>query len=313
MNALDPETVCGQFGADVLRYWVASVNWEEDVPCSENLLRQFGEHYFKVRNTLRFLLGNLYDFDSTSSPELLDLDRWIVEQVDLLAGECLAAYEAFDFGKVMTSIHGFCVGELSSFYLDAIKDRMYCDGRDWPSRRSAQAACHQVLNTLVRLLAPILCHTSEEIYLRLNGERPSDRTVHEASLEPPSSSRLKEARDGALAQRFRTLRSVRDWVFAEFEAWKAGSTIKDSQDVIAAITLEESAAQALRAFGEDLPNYFKMSAIELRVGERRAEFAESPFQKCARSRVRRPDVEMVNDLPLSSRDRRVLAEGGWSV
>lgn len=135
-NVVDPQEVCDTYGADVLRYWVASVNWENDVPCGDQLLKQVGESYRRVRNTLRFLLGNLFDYDGQPVAHVIEEDHWMLERLDLLADDVVCAYERYDFGSVISAIHNFCVNELSSFYLDAIKDRMYCDGADWESRRS---------------------------------------------------------------------------------------------------------------------------------------------------------------------------------
>ncbi len=309
MNALDPETMCGKFGADVLRYWVASVRWEDDVPCSENLLQRFGENYRRVRNTLRFLLGNLYDYAPGPAPELLELDAWAIAQSDLLAADCVQAYERYDFGSVIGSIHNFCVNELSSFYLDAIKDRMYCDGKSWPSRRSGQFACHAILTRLVRLLAPILPHTAEEVWARLPGAEASE-TVHVELFDPPSSERLAEIEASDLQTRYASLLAVRDWVFVEFEGWKSSSNAKDPQDVAAVLTLDEAAVETLSGFGPELPNLLKLSWVELRKGNRSIEFRPSPYAKCERSRIRRPDVEPVDGVPLCARCRKVLQEMG---
>ncbi len=167
-NAIDPVKAAETFGADVVRYWVASVDYSNDVPCSDALLKRFGENYRNVRNALRFLLGNLYDYDASRPVEVVDsLDQWVMEQTDLLVSDCVAAYERYDFNAVISGIHNFCRSELSSFYLDVIKDRMYCDAAQSNSRRSGQLACQYVLERLVKLLAPILPHTAEETWQRM--------------------------------------------------------------------------------------------------------------------------------------------------
>lgn len=303
-NVIDPEKVCEQYGADILRYWVASVDWENDVPCSDALLKQIGEQYRTVRNTLRFLLSNLFDYDAQATPELLDLDEWLIEQVDLLEADCVEAYRRYDFGTVITSIHNFCAKELSKFYLDATKDRMYCDGRDWPSRRSAQFACYYTLVRLNKLLAPILVYTADEVYSRNPGHRLS--SIHMDTFEMPSDGRLADIEGSALQARFASLLEYRATVFAAFEPWKAESGVKDSQDVIVAITDSADVINILKSFGDDLPNYLKMSWVELQVGSPNIQFRESNFGKCERSRLRRPDVQEVNGMNLTSRDRKVL-------
>jgi len=303
-NVVDPEKAANEYGADVLRFWVAGVDWANDVPCGDNLLKQMGEGYRTVRNTLRFLLGNLDDYDG-SQPELLDLDEWAVEQTDLLVADCVDAYKRFDFGAVIYGVHNFCAKELSKFYLDAIKDRMYCDGKDWPSRRSGQYACHYVLQRLVKLLAPILAFTAEETYARLPAYTKLD-SVHMDTFDMPSKERLLAIEASPLQTRFAALLEFRAGVFAQFEAWKATSGLKDSQD--AAFDIVESGAnlELLRSFEADLALYFKVGEVTVAEGPSSVSFRPCEFLKCERSRLRRADVEVVNGVPLSARDRRVL-------
>ncbi|HMS55489.1 MAG TPA: class I tRNA ligase family protein, partial [Fimbriimonadaceae bacterium] len=303
-NVVDPVEVCGSYGADILRYWVSSVDWENDVPCGDNILKQMGDGYRTVRNTLRFLLGNLDDYDG-SKPEIFDLDEWVIEQCDLLVADCVQAYGQYEFGRVINGVHNFCAKELSKFYLDAIKDRMYCDGKDWPSRRSGQFACHYVLVRLVKLLAPILVHTAEETYRRIPHINRL-QSVHMEVFDVPSEERLALIEGSELQTRFAAMLAHRAGVFAEFETWKGQSGVKDSQDVV--ITLSEQGAtyELLRSFGDDLAILYKVSEVRLVEGAPSVTFEPSPYAKCERSRLRRPDVEVVNGVALSARDRRVL-------
>jgi isoleucyl-tRNA synthetase len=305
-NVIEPEKASEQYGADVLRYWTAATDYTNDVPCSDGLLKQFGENYRRIRNTLRFLLSNLYDYDPAARrPELLELDHWIVEKTDLLVADCAQAYKAYDFGKVIGSIHNFCVQELSSFYLDAIKDRMYCDGKDWESRRSGQAACHDVLTRLLILVSPILVHTAEEAYARVP-MRQKLPSVHMETLRVPTEDEIEAIQGNDLEVRFAALLEVRAGAFAAFEQWKVENGVKDSQDVVAKVTESADTVAILKSFGSDLPNYFKMSGIELEEGPAGVEFRRSEYLKCERCRLRRPDVQAVDGVPLSARDRKVL-------
>jgi isoleucyl-tRNA synthetase len=304
-NVIDPEDVCKRFGADILRYWVASTDYTNDVPCSENLLKQFGDSYRRVRNTLRFLLSNLQDFAADESVPLLEIDSWVMEQVDLLSADCVKAFDDYDYTKVITSIHNFCVQQLSSFYLDAIKDRMYCDGKDWDTRKSGQAACFYVLLQLVRLLAPILPHTAEEVYARIPMEGKLE-SVHMELFNAPDEDRLAQIEANDLEKRFAAMLEVRAGAFAAFEQWKVENEVKDSQDVIAKITEEGELYTILQEFNDDLANFFKMSAVELSEGPSSVGFRKSEYLKCERCRLRRPDVDMVEGVPLSKRDRQVL-------
>jgi isoleucyl-tRNA synthetase len=310
-NVVDPLEAANQYGADVLRYWVASVDYENDVPCSDTLLKQIGEHYRTIRNTLRFLLGNLFDFDPAEAPAALtELDEWVVEQTDLLVADSVDAYRRYDFGKAISSIHNFCASELSRFYLDSIKDRMYCDGKDWPSRRAAQRACWYVLTRLTTLVAPILVHTAEEVWQRIPG---STGSVHAAVFELPSKDRMDEIEGSPLQVKFAAMLEIRARVFTAFEAWKQTTGAKDSQDVIAAVSGAETDLHVLKSFtAEELATYFKMSWVELSEGPSGALFRPSEYPKCERSRLRRPDVEPVtlngegHAVPLTLRDRKVL-------
>jgi isoleucyl-tRNA synthetase len=315
-NYMDPMEMIDRYGADVLRYWVASVDYENDVPCSEALLKQFGEAYRTVRNTLRFLLANLEDYDGGQPDTPLPIDEWVVEQADLLCAEVAAdedperegsggAYHRYDFHAAITAIHNFCRSELSAVYLDAIKDRMYCERADSPVRRSAQWACHAVLDRLVRLIAPVLPHTAEEVYERIPHIRRL-ATVHADRFLTPDQERLEAIEANDLQVRFAALLETRAEVFALFETWKATSGIKDSQDAIFRISTDAQTAAVLLSFEADLPILFKASWVEVDDRGEGVSFRESPYLKCERCRLRRPDVEMIGGVALSARDRRVL-------
>lgn len=302
-NVIDPVDVCDQFGADVLRYWASSVNFEDDVPCSPGLLQVAGDGYRRIRNTLRFLLGNLSDFDPNDTVALSELDQWIVEKTECLVETCLTEYKRYRFNAALSALHNFCVNELSAFYNDAIKDRMYCDGKDWESRRSAQKACWTVLRMLTLLTAVVMPHTAEEVYARIPGKRKL--SVFLDALEPTEC-----VMDSDLHRRIDTLIETRGWVFAQFEGWKATSEVRDSQDVEVTITLPTETAVCLRSFGPDLANLFKMANVLVEEGEPSVVFQVSSWPKCARSRLRRVDCEAVvldgESVVLTARDRKAI-------
>ena len=158
----------GKYGADILRLWVSSVDWQTEVPFGEDLFQQVGEPYRRLRNTFKILLGNLHDFDpakNTVEPgEMTLIDRWILERLHSVVSECLAAYEKFEFRKVFTVINHFCAHDLSAHYIDMTKDRMYCDPADGVRRRASQTAMHEIFDSLVRLLAPVLVYTADEAW-----------------------------------------------------------------------------------------------------------------------------------------------------
>ncbi len=159
-----------QYGADIVRLWASSVDWQNEVPFGEDLFKQVAEPYRRLRNTLRILLGNLDGFDpskfqiSNFKFQIPLLDQWILERLHMVVKECLTAYESFEFRKVFNAINQFCTTDLSAIYIDALKDRMYCDAPDSPRRLASQAAMYEVFSSITRLLAPILAYTADEAW-----------------------------------------------------------------------------------------------------------------------------------------------------
>src|SRR5437868_7221874 len=166
-------------GADLIRLWASSINFGDDVPCSEEMFTRLGDTYRRIRNTLRILLGNLFDYPvaavadrgpqpTAAATTKLDgatlIDRWILDRLDHVTAECRSAYAAFEFHKVYHCINHFCAVDLSSLYIDITKDRMYCDAPDSPRRRATKFAMHKIFDALCRLLAPVLVFTAEEAW-----------------------------------------------------------------------------------------------------------------------------------------------------
>jgi isoleucyl-tRNA synthetase len=154
-----------KYGADIVRLWASSVDWQNEVPFGEDLFKQVAEPYRRLRNTLRILLGNLDGWGRSSvAPSYTLLDKWILERLHEVTAECLKAYEAFEFRKVFNAINQFCTTDLSAVYIDALKDRMYCDAPDSPRRLASQAAMYEIFSSITRLLAPILAYTADEAW-----------------------------------------------------------------------------------------------------------------------------------------------------
>ncbi len=178
-NGIDPMEEVQRLGADILRLWVASSDYKRDVAASPNIMKQVTDAYRKIRNTCRFLLANLYDYDHEKDivifRELTELDRWALLRLQRLVQRTTKAFESYEFHQAYRAIYNFCVVEMSSFYLDIIKDRLYTSRSDSPGRRAAQTVLYKVLDSLVRLLAPVLAFTSEEIWQHMN--RPGDSPV----------------------------------------------------------------------------------------------------------------------------------------
>src|SRR4030095_3916487 len=189
----------GKYGADLLRLWASSIDYTTDVPFSEEIFTRLGDTYRRIRNTLRILLGNLYDFPVTAgadrgglqpTPSATTLiDRWTLERLKHVIADCRSAYAAYEFHKVYHALNQFCAVDLSSLYVDITKDRMYCDAADSPRRRATQMVMHEIFGALCRLLAPVLAFTAEESWrhsalvgsVHLQEFPRLEHRVHEAS------------------------------------------------------------------------------------------------------------------------------------
>src|SRR5207244_4292056 len=174
-NVVAPDELLPKYGAEVLRLSVADEDYTEDIRLSSEILDRLADAYRRIRNTYRFLLGNLADFDPArhrqSSARLDEVDRWVLDRLARLVDRVVRAYEEYQFHTVFHSVHNFCAVDLSAQYLDIIKDRLYTSAADDPRRRAAQTTCHEVLNALIRLLAPILTFTAEEAWRHVPSSR----------------------------------------------------------------------------------------------------------------------------------------------
>jgi len=177
-NTVAPEEVIREYGADILRLWVASTDYRVDSRISKDILKQLSDIYLKIRNTSRFILGNLAGFDPDDSVPLQDmteLDRWALARLDRLVAIVRAAYEKYEYHAIYHAIHNFCTVDMSNFYLDVIKDRLYCDEAGGLPRRSALTVIYTILDGLVRMLAPILAFTTEEIWAAMPHQSGTER------------------------------------------------------------------------------------------------------------------------------------------
>jgi isoleucyl-tRNA synthetase len=297
-NGVNPLTVIEQSGADVLRCWVTSQDFMEDTRCGENLLKQIGEYYRRIRNTFRFLVNNLYDFnpetDAVPLQDMEEIDRWILAKLDQLVHNAVEMYEAYEYHRVFHAALQFCTTELSAFYLDVLKDRLYASGKTWQARRSAQTAMHRLAETLARLLAPILVHTAEEVwdYLTIPNKPES---VHLADF--PTAGTV----DTELLARWETLLQVRDVVNKGIEEGKQSGAIGKPLESKVELTADESTYQALTPYLPVLPAVFVVSQVALNNGrsESGVMVSVSPAEgeKCARCWLIKTDVGAHSEHP----------------
>ena len=227
-NGVAPEEIIEKYGADVLRLWAASADYRQDMRCSDAIFKQLSDTYLKIRNTSRYILGNLAGFDPNNCvpfAELCEMDKWALSRLNTLLKRCIEAYDKYEFYTVVHSVHNFCVVDMSNFYLDVIKDRLYCDGVDSASRRGAQTVIYKILDTLVRILCPILAFTSDEIWKAMPHE--DGARLENAMLN--DMPKVDEAiLDAALEQKWERVQALRDRVNRSLEEARAAKEIGKS-------------------------------------------------------------------------------------
>ena len=283
-NGVDPADIFKKYGADMIRLWAGSADYHVDVRCSDNIFKQLSQNYLKFRNTARYCLGNLDGFDPNhlvAPEEMLELDRWAVTKLNELTEKCFAAYDNYEFHVVSHAINDFCVVELSSFYLDIIKDRLYCEGKDSLERRSAQTALWLILDTITKLFAPILAFTCDEIWLAMPHQEGEDtRNVVLNEMNQPFAAYALSEADMA---KWDKIVSVRDAINAALEAARNEKKIGKSLEAKVALTVPAEDAFLAEMDQEKLADLFIVSQVQVTVGgELSVSVAEAAGEKCER-------------------------------
>jgi isoleucyl-tRNA synthetase len=263
-NVIEPAEVIQHFGAEILRLWSASVDFHEDVRMSKTIETRLVEAYRKLRNTFRYLLGNLYDFDpakdSVASGELWELDQWILLRAEDLAERCCTSYHEFEFHKVYQWLYNFATVDLSAVYFDVLKDRLYTSAANSKPRRSAQTALYRLLDGLVRLLAPILTFTTEEVWTHM--KRPG--SVHTAEF--PKAGEFASGLDGDARKRaanWDRLMEVRDDVLKSLETARNEKLIGAPLEARVRISANGDLYPLLEQYAGELPGLFIVSQVAL--------------------------------------------------
>ena len=240
-NGVDPADIVKEFGADMIRLWAGSADYHVDVRCSKEIFKQLSQNYLKFRNTARYCLGNLDGFDANDlvKPEdMLELDKWAMTKLNKLIEKAAAAYDDYEFHVVSHLINDFCVVELSNFYLDIIKDRLYCEERDGLKRRSAQTALYLILDTMTKMFAPILAFTCDEIWLAMPHRDGDD--VRNVVLNEMNKPFTEYALDDDEMAKWDALISVRNDVNGVLEAARSAKRI--GKPLEASVTLHAKGA-----------------------------------------------------------------------
>jgi isoleucyl-tRNA synthetase len=257
-NTIDPNKVCNSLGADILRLWVSSVDYQSDVRISDNILSQITEVYRKIRNTLRFLLSNLAGFDPkvdrVSLDQLDELDRFTLGQLDQMSERVLAAYESYEFHVVYQSVHHFCAVDLSALYLDIVKDRLYASSPNAVGRRAAQTVLYEALTVITRLVAPVLPHTADEIWKFAPG-------VEHISVQLSQMPDVKQSRyDAGLEHKWLQFIEIRDDVLKALEDARAKKLIGNALGAAIDLYVDKETIGLLSQF-EQLEQLFIVSKV----------------------------------------------------
>src|SRR6184192_3098509 len=288
-------------GADLIRLWASSINFGDDVPFSEEMFTRLGDTYRRIRNTLRILLGNLFDYPvaavadrgpqpTAAATTKLDgatlIDRWILDRLDHVTAECRSAYAAFEFHKVYHCINHFCAVDLSSLYIDITKDRMYCDAPDSPRRRATQFAMHKIFDALCRLLAPVLVFTAEEAWsytvAGVGDAGPRSATAATNSVHVQLFPEIGEGvRDASVNQQIDQLLRLRGVIGQALEKARQEKLIGNSLE--ARVTLKCDRKTLGSASKEELEEFFILSDLIIEdADEVSASVEKTPYAKCAR-------------------------------
>ena len=283
-NGVDPADIFNKYGADILRLWAASADYHADVRCSDAIFKQLSQNYLKFRNTARYCLGNLDGFDPNNlvaPADMLELDRWAVTRLNALIEKCAQAYNDYEFLVVTHAVNDFCVVELSNFYLDIIKDRLYCDETDGLARRSAQTALYLILDTITKIMAPILCFTGDEIWLAMPHKAgDDDRNVLFNDMNGVFADYALSADEMA---KWEKIIEVRDAVNGALETARAEKKIGKSLEADVALTVPAEDAFLAEMDGAALADLLIVSQVEVTVGgELAVSVSEAAGTKCPR-------------------------------
>ncbi len=296
-NVILPQTVINSLGADVLRLWVAATDYRGEMSVSDEILKRTSDAYRRIRNTARFLLGNLHGFDPAEDAldpdSLVALDRWAIARARAVQTDIADYYEKYEFHRVYQNVHNFCVLDMGGFYLDVIKDRLYTTGVDSVPRRSAQTALYHIAEAMVRWIAPILSFTAEEIWASMPGDRGDSvflSTWHE----------IPHVADDDID--WGRVTTVREHVGKELETLRDAGTIGSGLEADVTVSASGDRYAALAALGDELRFVFITSDAHAEEVDGTSEdvvvsAVASAGDKCIRCWHRRADVGSVDAHP----------------
>ncbi len=316
-NDIEPQEIIKKHGADVLRLWSAAVEYYEDVRLSDTILQRLSEAYRKIRNTFKWALGNLYDFDpakdAVAADQLLEIDQWILFRAEELVTKCRGWYDEFAFHKVYHAVYDFTTRDLSAVYFDVLKDRLYTAAAGSHARRSGQTAVYRIALALVRLLAPVLAFTMDEVWGYLPKPQGSPDNVHLALLpEPAELSAGIPAQVRARLGNWDRLMEVREQVLRNLETARQSKLIGAGLEARVNLRANGDLLPLLEQYAGELPGLFIVSQVALEDGkpdELRVEVERASGAKCERCWKYKPEVGEDATYPTLCEDcREAIAE-----
>ncbi|MBO7190939.1 MAG: class I tRNA ligase family protein, partial [Elusimicrobiaceae bacterium] len=318
-NAVDPEDVINKYGADILRLWVSFSDYQGDVRISEEILQGPIDTYRKIRNTVRYALGNLSDYDPdihrVAAGDLTEMDKYMLGRLNTLIEEVHKGYEEFNFRQAMRALTDFCILDLSSFMLDASKDRLYTLGVSAPARRSAQTVLAEIVITLLQLMAPVLSFTSEEAWQELR-KTALGRTLPQSVFLSGMPANASLVPDVKLEEKWNRIRQVRELVQKTLEEARQKGVIGSSLEAkVIFKTSDENTQKFLQDTQNLWPEIAIVSAVEIAEGptELSVEVVHAPGTKCARCWQWKEDVGTHAHKDICGRCEEVLQREGIVV
>lgn len=282
-NVIDPNEVTKKYGAEILRLWVAYEDYGQDVSVSDEMFQRVSETYRRIRNTMRYLLGNLNDFDpkndSIEFSKMPEIDRWVLLKLDQLIRDCTEAYDNYNFFKVYHALNVFFTVDLSATYLDMLKDRMYTGRKNGLARRSSQTVFYKLLNNLTGLMAPILTFLAEEVNDFLPGEKAE--SVFLRDFPKPHFSNAELEKEKNFLNKMSDLFKVREVVAKDLEKLRQEKVIGSSLDAQVTLTADGATFEALSSY-KDLREFFIVSYVSLKKGSFQVQVAKAEGEKCVR-------------------------------
>lgn len=262
-NVIEPQEIIDQYGAEILRLWVAAEDYTDDIRISKEILTRLVEAYRRIRNTSRYILGNLYDFDPAKDAvphgEMMEMDRWALHRLQEIVRRVRDAYDRYQFHMVYYTLYNFCTVDLSALYLDVLKDRLYTSRVDSRERRSAQSAMILILDAMARLLAPVLTFTAEEIWAALPARPGKEASIHMARFPEVRADYIDEA----VGERWKTMTAVRAEIAKAIENARKSKVIGHSLDAAVRIALPEKLQAVLLDRQEDLRALLIVSQLDI--------------------------------------------------